>query len=181
MTAPDAITRLMTTTSRRLPGPRWVALGRSLLLGLILLGAGSRVSGAEEQTFASVPAWVGPVENTQSIAVGDIDGDGKLDLVRGNRRQQVTVYPNTGITLATSPERSGGEEGTQAIALGDIDGDGDLDLIRGNYDLGATLYLGDGRDFASDTSWSAGGYDILSVALGDVDGEGHLELLCGTN
>src|SRR4029079_4709903 len=106
-------------------------------------------------------------------------GDGRLDLVRGNRDQGATLYLGTVGGFAHAPAWTGPVERTVSIALGDLDGDGDLDLVRGNIDPVASIYLNDGGTFtatpvatiAVDSSWC--------VALGDVDGDGALDAMLG--
>jgi hypothetical protein len=77
-------------------------------------------------------AWPSPeTDNTQSVAWGDWDGDGDLDLAVGNLGQPNRVYANSGGSLALawpSPET----DNTESVAWGDWDGDGDLDLVVGN-------------------------------------------------
>ncbi|WP_174805428.1 FG-GAP-like repeat-containing protein, partial [Hymenobacter sp. UV11] len=68
-----------------------------------------------------------------SVAVGDVDGDGDLDLLAANNTgSSVSVRLNDG---------SGSFGGTQdvtvgynptSVAVGDVDGDGDLDLLAAN-------------------------------------------------
>ena len=91
------------------------------------------------------PVWTSDNtdDHTHSVAWGDWDGDGDLDLAVGNvgdhlagNRQANKVYENDGLGLADLPD-SGLDLGrtyvnTTSVAWGDWDGDGDLDLAAGN-------------------------------------------------
>src|SRR5438876_6920830 len=103
-----------TPRARSTPRPtrffRVVLDARWMLLVPVLLQTGTQTCNADPPIFASIPSWSGPIERTQSIALGDIDGDGKLDLVRGNSRGESTLYLNTGVTFASAPAWRGPEE-----------------------------------------------------------------------
>lgn len=65
-----------------------------------------------------------------SIAVGDLDGDGKLDLVTANAEaDSVSVLLNRGDGSFGPSTRYVVGYYQGGIALGDVDGDGDLDLV----------------------------------------------------
>jgi len=145
------------------------------MLVAALLIATYRPCAAADPLFSAEPTWSGPVANTTAIALGDIDGDGRLDLVRGSSIGPSSVHRNAGIAFSPSSIWTGPEEGTTAIALGDVDGDGDLDLVRCNYDRGVTLYLGAAGTFGADTAWM--GPPHQTIALADVDGDGDLDLV----
>jgi hypothetical protein len=120
-----------------------------------------------------------------SVAVGDVDGDGDLDLLAANNSANtVSVRLNDGhgsfLAPATNPDPAVGTLPT-SVVLGDVDKDGDLDLLAAN-DLSGTVSvrLNDGRgNFVAPATNPdpVVGRRPLSVVLGDVDRDGDLDLL----
>ena len=80
-------------------------------------------------------------DSTESIAWGDFNGDGLLDLVAGNNGAK-RVYKNTGSGTFTSVWTSADTDATRSIAWGDFNGDGLLDLAAGNYQQAKRVYQG---------------------------------------
>jgi len=118
---------------------------------------------------------------TLAVAVGDVDGDGDLDVLTGHS-DVVRVWLNDGTGGFADNGQwldGGGEVG--ALALGDLDGDGDLDAFVA-YDTGSVfnkVWLNNGGGVFTDTGQLLGNAESVDVALGDVDGDGDLDALVG--
>jgi len=132
--------------------------------------------------FTDAPSQVPPDSDaTYAVALGDVDGDGDLDVFVGNAGQN-RLYLNDGngvFTDATSQIPADTNE-TLDVALGDVDGDGDLDALLGTAGQNR-LYLNDGNgNFTNTISRIPPNSDYTrAVALGDIDGDGDLDAFLG--
>jgi len=106
-------------------------------------------------------------DELRSLAAGDIDGDGELELVavttnpldEGDQRDIViAVEPVGGDTVSGFPANTGGASGCddscyvtggydQNVALGDVDGDGRADIVAPQDNAYLSLHDGTGRAF----------------------------------
>ncbi|WP_369177467.1 FG-GAP-like repeat-containing protein [Candidatus Thiodubiliella endoseptemdiera] len=137
------------------------------------------------------------VGNTASPTLADIDGDGDLDLVVGERDGTLKYYQNTGTTSNPAYEvKTGDSNPFNGINVGDfsrptladIDGDGDLDLVVGEADGTLKYYQNTGT--TSNPAYEAktgddnpfNGIDVgdsSKPTLADIDGDGDLDLVVG--
>ncbi len=121
----------------------------------------------------SLPTGVAPT----SIATGDFDGDGKIDIAVSNfYTGNVSVYLGTGDGTFSLQQQYAAGQGVTAILAGDFTGDGKLDLATANYYSGTVSILagnGDGT-FGPDVEYWAGA-GASDLAAGDF-GNHHLDL-----
>lgn len=124
---------------------------------------------------------------SHALNVGDVNGDGILDLVTAgqdasiiNGYATVRLGDGTGVfgAAASFATEAGG---SNAVSLGDLNGDGILDLVTAGHAAGrgyATVRLGSGTgSFGAATSYSAETGTSIGLALGDINSDGHLDLV----
>ncbi len=119
------------------------------------------------------------LNQTYSLAWGDVDGDGALDLVVGNLDAPNQLYRNQGGTLVLDPTWTPAAQSTYSVAWGDVNGDGALDLVVGNKGQPNQLYRNQGGTLVLDPAWAPVAQETYSVAWGDVNGDGALDLVVG--
>jgi VCBS repeat-containing protein len=114
-----------------------------------------------------------------SIAIGDVDGDGDLDVLLANAFGTNQLLTNDGTGNFTASELDGGARNSIKVALGDVDGDGDLDAVitNGGGDPNQLLINDGNGDFAASDFLSPDNAVTSGVALGDIDGDGDLDTL----
>ena len=107
--------------------------------------------GEREGDFSTVrPIAIGTeTDDTRSVVVADVDGDGSLDVVVGNGPgTESKVYLNPGSVddfETVEPTSVGSEKAdTRSVVVADVDGDGIVDLVLGNSGGENTVYFGIG-------------------------------------
>jgi hypothetical protein len=128
----------------------------------------------------------------ESVAVADVNGDGKPDLVLANYCEKtcdngsvVVLYGNGDGTFSGSGQaHNSGGHGAWSVAVADVNGDGKPDLLVTNYlssTVGVLLSV-NGYYFYPAVTYNSGGNIAVAVAVADVNGDGKPDLLvtnCG--
>jgi len=130
----------------------------------------------------SAPSAFGGVSFPTSVAVGDFNGDGKLDLAVANSSNlsgDVSILLGNGDgTFQAAVDYSAGSL-PESVAVGDFRGDGKLDLAVANYnDNNVSILLGNGGGtFQAAVNYATTWTGPYSVAVGDFNGDGKLDLV----
>jgi hypothetical protein len=124
-------------------------------------------------TFAAHVDYLTTGLLSRNVVVGDLNGDGKADLVVMNQSNSSVFLNNGNGTFGAAQNIT---SGGQSIALGDLNGDGKLDLVIANYsNLSVLLGSGNGS-FSTPKTYAAGTSDPRSIVLGDLNGDGKPDL-----
>jgi hypothetical protein len=157
----------------------------------VLLGNG-------DGTFQAVTTYDSGAYSTDSVAVADVNGDGKPDLLVANQCADAkcdkvgkigVLMGNGDGTFQTVVSYPSGGYWARSVAVADVNGDGIPDLLSANNcttvcrqnngfpgSVGVLLGKGDGTFYAA-VPFHSGGYGANSVAVADVNGDGKLDVL----
>jgi hypothetical protein len=134
---------------------------------------------AARPSFASFYSW--PVgDGPKALAVGDLNGDGRQDLVTANSESTVTVLLNGG----------GGRFGARQdlptygwgaqVAIGDLNDDDAPDLVVAYLSVSVFLGNGDGT-FRAPADYFVSPGVATCVAVADVNEDGRQDVLAGNS
>ena len=152
----------------------------SVLLNTTAVGA-TTASLAVNKEFAT---GTGPI----FVTVGDVNGDGKLDLTVANfNSDNVSILVNTTVPGAAAPSFAAKQdfatgEAPLFVALGDLNGDGKLDLAVANLNVSTVSVLLNTTNPGASTPGFAAKQDVdtgpnpRSVTVGDLNGDGKPDL-----
>ena len=128
--------------------------------------------------FSAVGQSANDFYDSQAIATGDFNGDGRLDLAVANQNTNtVSVLLGDGDGTFQPQVTYAVGQGPDAIVAGDFTGDGHLDLAVANYfDNTVSVLLGNGDGTFQPQLTYAVGTGPGGIVAGDFSGDGHLDL-----
>jgi hypothetical protein len=165
---------------------RWP--GRRAALGCAVLVAGAGVAltlGIARLSAGSAPSFSAPRSyptgsEPGSVAIGDLNGDGRPELVTANglyETNTVSVLANRGDGTFRAKRDYATGLGPESVAIGDLNGDGKPELVTSNVTANSVSVFvnrGDGS-FQASLDYATGS-GPFSVAIGDLNGDGRPDL-----
>ncbi len=134
----------------------------------VLFNRGAGASSLGEHVDVQIGEGPGP------MAIGEVDGDGKPDLVVPSSGA-VTVLLNRKGTLSSRRAYAAGERPSGVVAT-DLDGDGKPDLIVANGVTTVSVKVNQGNGLFTEAKYAAG-RSTHAVAVGDLDGDGDPDVV----
>lgn len=131
--------------------------------------------------------------NPYSLAIGDLDGDGKPDVAVAYRGtvKYISVFRNTSsegvISFESKVDCTTGADEPNGVSIGDLDNDGKSDLIVANFgDNFAPGYISIFRNkstagtlsFDAKVNYPTGAAGADRISINDLNGDGKLDITC---
>ena len=148
-------------------------------------GRSSGATGPRGSLLLSFTAYPGRSRTGVFVAAGDVNGDGRADIIvapDAGAPPVVRVFDGTkGALIASFSPYGPTFTGGVTVAAGDVDGDGRADIITGAGTFGGHVKVFSGSSGAEIRSFSAfpGFIGSISVAGGDVNYDGRADVIVG--
>jgi len=158
-----------------------VSIVFSAICALVLFSANVTAQESIYSNKASYPISMEPFL-TAGVALGDIDGDGDLDMIEANGRhwpQANYVYFNAdNRRLSARYQLEPMERTSYRVRLADLDGDGDLDIIQASDKMRNQIHLNDGKGkFGPALFFGSVASNTRSIAVADINQDGAPDIL----
>src|SRR5688572_13728758 len=151
-------------------------IGLFILMAVVLSAAGA------PRLFNTVVNLESTSEDSANVSMGDLDGDGDLDLVLAKGRHTPLldrVLLNNGKGAFVASDLGPTADRTYTAALADLDGDGDLDVLTSNDRPDKKfVYLNNGKgQFTVNGTWGAPEWSTRNASVADLNGDGKVDVI----
>ena len=136
-----------------------------------------RNTGSLAAPFSSTPTVNLSTQYYGGMVTGDVDGDGKIDLITAGGVIFKNISTPGNITFTQSVSFGGGS----AVATGDFNGDGKLDIatcsgINSTFSVSLNTTIGGNISFAAQQAIPTY-HNPYDIAVGDMDGDGKPDVI----
>ncbi len=172
------LTAIVTSEDTVLLGSAWVTVQNGSVPSNVVFFEITNPTNAVSFMRTDYTAGTSP----QSIAVGDFNGDGKLDIVEAINFSSLSVRLGNGDGTFQTPVIYPAGGNPQSVTVYDVNGDGKLDLVmvnQGSASVSVLLGNGDGTFQAALNSPAPA--NSQQMAVGDFNGDGKLDLVVSNN
>lgn len=169
---------------RRFP---WLAL-RCFALGALAIVPGCGSKKTPTEPVITVRRELGPAVQystngvrTGKLAIGDVNGDGRKDVVVVGHSSALLIYTQTASGVLSGPQIVNTDLDLRGVAIGDLDHDGLPELAVSGISLNALIgYLGRLEVFPGDpvtgpapVAHGVGSNNVGDLAIGDLNSDGR--------
>ena len=149
---------------------------------LAFVAAASAQDAPTRPRFSTAIQLEATSDPSANVSMGDLDGDGDLDIVLAKGRHEPyvdKVLLNDGKGHFVTSDLGPTADRTYTAALADLDGDGDLDVVISNDAPDKKLlYFNDGKGrFSVAGTWGVPEWSTRNAAIADLNGDGRPDVI----
>ncbi len=139
--------------------------------------------GKGDGTFQTPVFMTLPEGNPFSLALGDFNGDGKLDAVIGDASaNEVYLHLGNGDGTFSAGTANAVSQLPQQVLVADMNRDGKLDIVASESNQIVSVLLGNGDGtFAPELPFNSPGSNDFHIAVGDLNGDGVPDVVVSGN